>query len=76
MLPNKWSSYDYNYDIIFCISELKDKFRYLTNQTSTKNNIIRKFLGCIIEKFNCFTIVCIENHRSIRKKVLSNWYNL
>ena len=39
----------------------------LTNETPTKKNIIRKLSSCVVEKFNGFTIVRVENDRSVRK---------
>lgn len=56
------------FNYFFQIYELKDKFHYLTNECSTKKSIIRKLSSCLVEKFNGFTIVHVENNRSVRKK--------
>ena len=48
--------------------ELKDKFRYLMIKNTNKNNILREFSSCIIEKFNGFQIVVVEQEKKIRKK--------
>ena len=55
------------FNYFFRIFELKDKLCYLTNETPTKKNIIRKLSSCVVEKFNGFTIVRVENDRSVRK---------
>ena len=50
------------------IFELRDKFRYLTHDTSVQKSIIRKVSSCIYEKFNGFDVARIENERSTCKK--------
>ena len=50
------------------IFELRDKFRYLTHDTFVQKSIKRKVSSCILEKFNGFDVVRIENERSTRKK--------
>ena len=37
--------------------ELRKKFRYLTRKQVYKNEIIRQFSSCVIEKFSGFDIV-------------------
>ena len=62
------------FNYFFHIFELKHKFCYETNKSSTKKNIIRKLSSCVVEKFNGFTIVQVENDRSVRRKFYR--YNL
>ena len=50
------------------VFKLKDKFHFLIKQGPEKKNIIRKLSGCIIEKFNGFTVVRIEFDRRLRQK--------
>ena len=56
------------FNYFFLIFELKHKFCYQTNKSSTKKNIIRKLSNCVVEKFDGFTIVQVENGRSVRRK--------
>ena len=50
------------------VFELKDKFHFVIKQGPEKKNIIRELSGCIIEKFNGFTVVRIEFDRKLRQK--------
>ena len=49
-----------NHNLFLRIYELKDKFRYLTIKNTNKKNIVRQILSCIVEKFNSFRIIAIE----------------
>ena len=49
-----------NHNLFLRIYELKDKFRYLTIKNTNKKNIVRQILSCIVEKFNTFRIIAIE----------------
>ena len=49
------------------VYELKDKFRYLTEDTADNKKIIRELSSCINEKFNGFNIVRIEFDQKIRQ---------
>ena len=42
------------------VCKLKDKFHCLINQNSEKKTVLRELSSCVIKKFNCFYIVCIE----------------
>ena len=46
---------------------MKDKFRYLTEDTADNKKIIRELSSCINEKFNGFNIVRIEIDQKIRQ---------
>ena len=52
------------------VFELKDKFRYISQNTAEKKNIIRELLTCITERFNGFNIVRIEFDHKIRRNFL------
>lgn len=56
----------------FRIFKLKDKFWHLINdyETSCKKDITRQVSKCITEKFNGFSIVCIEYDWRLRKTFL------
>ena len=54
----------------FQVYELKQKFGYITINSSHKNEVVRKFSSCLIQKINGFFIVWIENKGEIRKKFL------
>ena len=49
------------------VYELKDKFRYITENSAEKKNVIRELSACIHEKFNDFNIVRIEFDQKIRQ---------
>lgn len=46
---------------------MKDKFRYITENSAEKKNVIRELSACIHEKFNGFNIVRIEFDQKIRQ---------
>ena len=52
------------------VFELKDKFRYISQNTAEKKNIIRELSTCITERFNGFNIVRIEFDHKIRRNFL------
>ena len=54
----------------FQVYELKQKFGYITINSSHKNEVVRKFSSCLIQKINGFFIVRIENKGEIRKTFL------
>ena len=49
------------------VYEMKDKFRYITENSAEKKNVIRELSACIHEKFNGFNIVRIEFDQKIRQ---------
>ena len=54
----------------FQVYELKQKFGYITINSSRKNEVVRKCSSCLIQRFNGFFIVRIENKGEIRKTFL------
>ena len=53
---------------IFIIFGLKDKFRQLINESSSKKTIIWQVSRCVIENFNSFSIVLMEYDWNLRQR--------
>ena len=49
------------------VYELKKKYRHLFMKKADEQKIVKQLSSCLIEKYNCFTMIRIEYEKKERK---------